>query len=249
MMGVLMAMLALASDDLCTEAKPPKGTHAALVEPSAARIQKVVGAAKSMRLRIGGGGVAANSTIELNADKTFAVEGAACKAAGPYEISGSVVKLSCEGGGHFEVRVRAISCDVMQWGGLACLGGSCSTNDGLWTADGAQGCTQRCAPALQVIPGAADRALFDKIVERLKAGDAWGQAGWSGRPPPLLFLGEPAKKPRVKSEIFLASGHGVDGLDAQVVARVLEPLLGPVKVQAWPGKWQYGIVVVAGSEK
>lgn len=88
---------------------------------------------------------------------------------------------------------------------------------------------------VQVIPGAADRGLFESVRGALQR----AQGDFA------VFQGAPAKKPRVESEVLYTEGHRSD---AEAIARQLAPVIGPVTPAPWPGAWDYDVVVVVGSK-
>jgi len=102
------------------------------------------------------------------------------------------------------------------------------------------------AVAVEFVPGAKDRALFDAVKAR-----ASRPPSASGPVDPLqlylLFEGPPAQTPRVASEVFYVEGAAEH---AQEVAEALLPLIGPVRPKPWPGgAWDYEVVVVVGSRR
>jgi hypothetical protein len=110
-----------------------------------------------------------------------------------------------------------------------------------------------CGPDLEIIPGAADHALFDKVVLSLRSSRIkdWKAVSSDFSYLPQLFAGPQARKPREESEVFFSRSAGDAGKNeaaAQVTAKVLEPIIGPVAVKAWPGPWDYHVVVVVGSK-
>jgi hypothetical protein len=89
---------------------------------------------------------------------------------------------------------------------------------------------------VEVIPGARDRTLFERVKQRLLQPDA-GRCR-------ALFEGPQAKDVRSVSEIFYSKPAAKDL--AERTAADLAPIIGPVEVKEWPGTWLYGVVVVVG---
>jgi hypothetical protein len=96
---------------------------------------------------------------------------------------------------------------------------------------------------VEVIPGAAERAFFDKARERLSGAASEYKELRQGA---VLVEGPPAKTPRTVSEIFYANDQAAS---AALVARALEVVLGPIDVRPWPGKSDFDVIVVVGDQR
>lgn len=97
-----------------------------------------------------------------------------------------------------------------------------------------------CALLVEILPGASDKMLFERIKERFTA---YRVRDWADYP--MVFEGPQARIPRVESEVLFTEGNRQR---ANAIAEFLEPVIGPVGVKPWPGKWDYEVVVVAGSK-
>jgi hypothetical protein len=102
---------------------------------------------------------------------------------------------------------------------------------------------QTCYPTddllVAVLPGNADRALFETVP--LRVSETLGAT---------VVKGDPAKNPRVTSEIWWVPGHDSAEEKAGALSASLAEVLGPVQPQEWTfGESAYDVIVVVGRDK
>ncbi|MBW2254852.1 MAG: LytR C-terminal domain-containing protein [Deltaproteobacteria bacterium] len=90
-----------------------------------------------------------------------------------------------------------------------------------------------------VLPGNADRTLFDAVLP-----------GVVGAVEATVVKGDPAKNPRVTSEIWWVSGDQESEEKAKALGTALADTLGTVQPQEWTfGASAYDVILVVGREK
>jgi len=100
-----------------------------------------------------------------------------------------------------------------------------------------------CYPAgevvVAVLPGNADRTLFDAVLPRVSE--------VAGGP---VVKGDPAKNPRVTSEIWWVPGPTSSSEVSAALSAALADVLGPIEPQEWTfGDNGYDVILVVGREK
>ncbi len=88
---------------------------------------------------------------------------------------------------------------------------------------------------VEVLPGAKSRAPVEAVEGALLAAPIKALSG--------LFEGPPAKKQRETTEVYFREGFEAQ---ARAVAEALAPVIGKVDAKAWPGAWDYDVIVVVG---
>lgn len=166
---------------------------------------------------------------------------------GTYTISASSLVGKCQGSTEsFSVSIDGLAPGVVTYRLTRCDGDQCVTRPvAAWGAPHGSREDTGGGFLLELIPGSADRTLFDAVQQRLQTAfaDEWQAAG--SRVLPLLFVGPPARKARTQSEVFYAKESKAA---AEAAANLLAPVIGPTTVQPWPGEWDYHVIVVVGDK-
>jgi len=100
---------------------------------------------------------------------------------------------------------------------------------------------------MEVIPGSADRKLFENVKQKLRYAysEEWKGVGWETLP--VLFEGRQAMYRRMVTEIFYAAQR--DKALAVATAKLLQPIVGETTPKPWPGEAMYHVIVVVGEHK
>lgn len=184
-------------------------------------------------------------SFSLNPDGTVSASSgdASCTNAGSYVVGAKSISWRCglplggarkELGGTLEVELVSPGVLVYRDNGKRRVVSACEPGAGpLRCVRGSQ--------LVQVVPGAADHALFERVKGALASLDL---------PAAALVEGAQATRPRVQSQLYYSTSGDEPAAKALAtsLAKSLEPLLGAVEVQPWPGAWDHDVVVVVGSE-
>ncbi len=96
---------------------------------------------------------------------------------------------------------------------------------------------------VQLTLGSKDRTLYAKARERIEHIDSTDYSVFDFHP--AFFEGPQARTLRQESEIFFTKENRAL---AVALAEILKPILGPLTPKEWPGEWDYGVILVPGSQ-
>lgn len=200
---------------------------------------------------------------------TYGVPSFECARPEPYRLEGNALRFDCslvEKGGDssviskkrvsFVLELEMLAPDVLVYKeDLSSLTGKQKPPERFWAVTSTKESNPQVSLSfagaeevrVELMPGANDRTLFDKVRNLARGVSADGKS--KAEIPPafkyaFVFEGPPARTERVRSEIFYA---GDRQSESEEIAKALEPVLGRVTVRKWPGEWDYDVIVVVGT--